>query len=462
MKVGLFIFPVRFSSMPPIDITYLSAYLKERGHEVYLRDFNIELPAGRDSDTCFWSLPENQQEFFLKNKSLVRQWVKDILSFSPDVVGISVWETEFYFSLEIARLLKGANKEIRIVFGGSWTSLQHKALDALKDGSVDHICIGEGERTLEEIINSGKDRRPIPGCIGMVDGKAADGGWREERTDPDTFPFPDYSAIDFSKYLYGSTYPILFNRGCNWNCSFCSHRMVWREFRSRSPESIFSEIRRSLSEYPALDRFYSYDHSMNSNMPQLLALSDLIIANGVKLDSICGYGQVNPGMLEESNIRKLQQAGFRGWSIGIQSGSDRVLRSMRRPYTAGQAEKMLKLMHKHGMYVCIDFIIGYPEETEEDFRQTTNFISRVRDYTSNIAVHPNCTLGFNDINSQPEKYGITKIVDAENWESRTSTPAIRKKRYEIAMELLVSLKTSHRDGKEDRTFMEAELKRRKP
>ena len=53
MKIGLFIFPVRFASMPPIDIAYLSAYLKKRGHEVYIRDFNVEIRVENDCDTRF-------------------------------------------------------------------------------------------------------------------------------------------------------------------------------------------------------------------------------------------------------------------------------------------------------------------------------------------------------------------------------------------------------------------------
>ena len=67
MRVGLFSFPVRFSSLPPIDLASLSAYLKGRGHEVYARDFNAELPCANDCDGAVWASMESQQDLLSRH-----------------------------------------------------------------------------------------------------------------------------------------------------------------------------------------------------------------------------------------------------------------------------------------------------------------------------------------------------------------------------------------------------------
>lgn len=450
MKIGLFVFPVRFASLLPIDIAYLSAYLKRRGHEVYIHDFNVEIPVVNDSDTTFWGQLNNQQEFFNENKNKAEKWVENILDFAPDVVGMSIWETQLYFSLQVASMIKAKRKDIKIVFGGPWCSTMGTSLNHLIGGGVDYIVYGEGEATLTEIVESGDFNGAISGCRRKVGGEIVDGGWRQEIPELDSLPFPDYTPFNFDKYLLPA-YPILFSRGCNWNCSFCTHRCVWRGFRCRSPENILKEMQYCFSRYPFMRKFQSCDHAMNANMTQLLQLCDLIIAGNIQVVFFGGFGQVNPQMQEEEVILKLQRAGFNGWSIGVQSGSDRILKSMRRPYTAAQAEKMLETMHRLGVASVIDFIIGYPEETEEDFGQTLEFTTRVGKYVDNISVCPHCYLGGNDLALYPEKYGIYALNrGGDTWESVANTPAIRLRRYQTMIDHLAAQGVSHQHAVNDR------------
>ncbi|MDD5130007.1 MAG: radical SAM protein [Candidatus Omnitrophica bacterium] len=450
MRVGLFIFPVRFSNLPPIDIAYLSAYLKKRGHEVYLHDFNVEIPVSDDCDTDIWCDLGNQERLFNKNKHIVEAWVQQILDFAPDVVGFSVWHSQLYFSLQIAQMVKARNKDIKVVFGGPWCSYMGSSLSYVIGDGVDYIVYGEGEATLSEIVESENSKRAIAGCFRRIDGEIVDGGWREEIGDLDLLPFPDYAHFDFNKYLL-SAYPILLGRGCTWNCSFCTRRSVWRNFRYRSPENIFEEMRHCFSRYPFMKKFQSCDHAMNANMPQLLRLCDLIIGENIHIEEFSGFGQVNPLMLQEEVMLKLKRAGFNSWGIGVQSGSDRILKSMKRPYTAAQAERMLEVMYRAGVLVTIDFIIGYPEETEEDFKLTSEFTARVGKYVTNISVCPHCFVGGNDLALHPERYGIYALNKAQDtWESAANTPAIRRRRYQCLMKQLAVQGVAHQHANADR------------
>lgn len=452
MKVGLFIFPVRFANFPPIDISYLSAYLKNSGHQVYVYDFNMELPVSNDCDCGFWNQEENQKRLFNENKTKIDTWIKDILDFSPDIVGISVWPTQLYFSFEFAKMIKDKRKETKIVFGGPWCSPIPQALRMIEHWCIDYVVLGEGEMTLSEIIKALDSKRPISGCFKKINGDILDGGWRRETMELDFIPFPDYDHADFSKYLFNTTYPILFNRGCSWNCSFCMHRTTWKNFRSRSPENILAEIQHCFSKYPFITGFYSCDHSMNSNISLLSKLCDLIIKHNIRNIKFTGFGQVSSYMIDQDFLKKLKTAGFSEWGIGIQTGSDRILKSMNRPHTAAEAETMLRKMYNQGMDLFIDFIIGYPEETESDFQESMEFAYRVRKYIKNISIAPYCTISNNDLEYNFKKYGIYKLNDSglDSWESMNSTPAIRARRYKIMMDHLASLGISSRYSDQDR------------
>ncbi|MFH1519190.1 MAG: radical SAM protein [Candidatus Omnitrophota bacterium] len=436
MKVGLFIFPVRFSEIPPIDIAYLSAYLKKAGHQVYIRDFNSELSVDNSNDSGFWIGKDNQKELFEKNTSRVSGWVKDILDFSADVVGFSVYYEQIFFALEIAKMIKAKNENTRIVFGGSICAFLRRGRELITYKQVDYVVAGEGEATLREIVESKDYTKPIKGCLSKHNGEILDGGYREEINNIDDLPFPDYTELKFSNYIRPTTYPISFTRGCTWRCSFCTAPLVWKKFRARSAGNVFSEIKHCLSSYPFIKDFYVCDHSMNAQIPLISELSELIIKNNINIDGFIGYGQVNSRMTDKTLLKKLKRAGFSCWGIGIQSGSDHVLKSMKRLHTAEEAEKLLKAMSSIGMNVSIDFIIGYPEERDVDFLKTLNFITRVKKYLTDISV-TSCGIGNNDIQFNPSKYGIIAINDFDNaWASIHSTPAIRAERHKIFVEHL--------------------------
>jgi len=450
--------PIRFSNLVPIDLAYLSAYLKNRGHHVYVKDFNAECPAKNDSDSVYWSIERNQIDFLEKKKSMIEKFSEEVLDFSPDVVGMSVWDAQRVFSLAMASMLKRQKQDIKVVFGGPTCSYWQRGREWIKDEFVDCVISGEGEVTFAEFIETKvAGTKALPGCIIKNDDRIIFGGWRKEIEDLDSIPFPDYSQFSFDKYLLFNTYPIVLTRGCGWNCSFCTSRTVWRKLRSRSPENVFAEIKYCLQKY-SINKFFSCDHSTNSDMNLLSRLCDLILEHGVEIEEISAFGQVKPGMTDKKFLEKLKKAGFTSWGIGIQSGSDRVLRSMRRPHTSEMIEQTLKAIHESGIKLFVDFIVGYPTETEKDFKQTLEFVSKIVGYIENISVMPYCDIGANDLQFHPERYGIYALNTGSNsWESESCTPAIREKRYQIFQEHLLSLGISNRRSEQDRVYMELRM-----
>ncbi len=432
MRVCLIVPPVLFARQAPISIAYLAAYLKHRGHEVRAWDLNTEISISNDSDNQFWEKNSHCSDFFENNISLFKIWAEKILNFDPRIVGFSIWDTTEYFAIKMAEMLKERNKNILIVFGGFFCTLSKK--EFILNDVVDAVVYGEGELTLADIVENYDHKKAIQGCFIKYNGEIKDCGPREEIGDLNKLPFPDLSCFPLEKYLCEYSPPISFSRGCDWKCSFCITNCQWRKLRVRSAENICNEIMCRLEEFPKLMTFQVCDPSINSDMNLLTNLCDFIIKNTIKA-IFHGFAQIKPQMTPEL-LKKLRKAGFQAFVYGVESGSKIILNKMRRPYTPELAERVIKDTYNAGIEVILGFIVGFPGETEEDFRDTLSFIKRIKDHVTIISSPNECWVDSTYIASHPEEFGI---IYRNNWEISDVGKKIRKERVKEVNDFVKSL-----------------------
>ncbi len=437
MRVYLIVPPVLFARMAPISIAYLAAHLKHRGHEVQARDLNIEISVSNDSDDPFWSEYSHCSDFFIGHKNLFEESVERILNFSPKVAGFSVWASTAYFALKMAEMIKERNKNILTVFGGFWCTGAREEL--ILNDAVDIVVYGEGELTLTDIVEDCDSKKQIPGCLIKYNGEIKDGGNRKEIDNLDNLPFPDLSFFPLDKYLFKNHAPISFGRGCDWRCSFCITNSQWKARRIRSAENIKNEVIYRLRQFPDLEAFEVCDPSINTDVNLLNNLCDLIIKNNIKTSFNGCYAQIKPGMTPEF-LRKLKEAAFPALCFGMESGSNRILNIMRRPYTTELAERVIKDAHNAGIKVILGFIVGMPGETEEDFQGTLDFIKRVKNYVQFVSDANEFTIMRGTyVACNPEKFGIIYNDGAKTWETNETSLQTRRKRVEIFNDFVESL-----------------------
>ena len=118
---------------------------------------------------------------------------------------------------------------------------------------------------------------------------------------------------------------------------------------------------------------------------------------------------------------KLKAAGCNHVTFGIESGSQRVLNLMNKRYLITDANNVLKNMHEAGIMVTCNFMFGFPGETEEDFKQTLNFIELNKNYiTYAYPSRTYCTIEQNSyMASNLEEFGIQdKYSHGQYWESK--------------------------------------------
>lgn len=130
---------------------------------------------------------------------------------------------------------------------------------------------------------------------------------------------------------------------------------------------------------------------------------------------------------------------------------------MGRSYSVELAEQVIKDTYNAGIEVVLNFIVGYPNETEEDFYETLRFIERIRGYVSNIGLGHQCDIQHSYIYSHPDEFDIVILKDPHHfwppkWRTKDgkNTPEERHRRGEIFNDLVRSLGIPNRSPAEDR------------
>jgi anaerobic magnesium-protoporphyrin IX monomethyl ester cyclase len=417
--VHLVVTPPFFTKMPNIGVGYLASFLSHKGFEVSVTDLSVKLYNSASPEMKrFWSIDcvnnffQSQiAENIFKNfrKDLMR-FVEEFLASNVKVIGFSVNMISIYTANAIARLIKMRDPQRFIIFGGPGTFYSHPR-DQIRPSFADVYVVGEGEFTLFNILDAYFSNREIPSDVpGIL--LVKDLGKKQPLQSPnipdlDQLPYPTFFGFDLKEYNQPEEYkpvPILFSRGCIRRCAYCIDYYMWPKYRSRSPRCIMDEIEYHVKNNNAR-AFEVIDLTCNGNLRQLSELCDLIIASGLEFTWV-SYAIIRKDMSLEL-LQKIKKANCDTLIYGVENGSDRVLKLMGKSYTAEEASEVIKNTHKAGIRTNINIIVGFPGETEEDFKQTIKFVYQNRNYINEVTNISGCTLfPTADIGLHKEKYGL--------------------------------------------------------
>lgn len=180
--------------------------------------------------------------------------------------------------------------------------------------------------------------------------------------------------------------------GCVGQCSYCVVKQARGELISYAPEKIQEVVARAVERGAKEIRItsqdcsaYGWDRGDGFKLPALLEL-----VTSVEGDFRVRVGMMNPftvihlldELLEIWRAEKI----FKFFHVPVQSGSDKVLRDMRRGYTAADFVEIANRIRRRfpDCVLCTDFIIGFPTESEDDFRESLRLLEEVKPEKVNI------------------------------------------------------------------------------
>ena len=332
---------------PPIDLAYLGAILEREGVECFIRDYPVEGRGWRE----------------LKN---------DLSSLSPDILLVNVTTPTFELDMKACELAKEINPSIITMAKGGHTTVFDEL--ALRNHPyLDIVLRGECEKTMEELA---KDipLEEIKGITYREDGRIKRNPDREFIEDLDSLPFPARHLLNNSLYRRPDTNElqttIQTNRGCPGSCVFClAGRLSGKKLRLRSPKNIVDEIEECINRFNIRNFFFRAD-TFTWKKEWVIEVCREIIRRDLRIKWVCNS---RVDTLDEERLRWMRGAGCWLISLGIESGSQRILDLMKKGITKEEARKAIELCRKFGIKTYAFYLFGLPWENEEDVRETIDF-----------------------------------------------------------------------------------------
>lgn len=273
------------------------------------------------------------------------------------------------FLLSALKIVCARDPGRRVVLGGCGPSAAAGSVIA-NYPFVDAVILGEAEASLPrvlEALTAGGDLSALPGIVTRAPDGTVLAGVPERIRDLDAMPAPSYGRVDLRLYHHVSV-PTM--RGCPNKCKFCGNRAMYGPGVSlRSLDLVMAELRMLHNEKGQNDFFIS-DDTFTLLKPRVLDFCARMKSEfGGKVNWFC-YASVDS--LDAERMKAMAEAGCRCVFIGVESGSDRLLRNFKGAggYTVAQAMVKMKEASAYFPSVQAGLIIGFPDESLFDFIQT--------------------------------------------------------------------------------------------
>ncbi|MCM1123295.1 MAG: tRNA (N(6)-L-threonylcarbamoyladenosine(37)-C(2))-methylthiotransferase MtaB [Eubacterium sp.] len=264
-----------------------------------------------------------------------------------------------------------------------------------KDDAID-LAIGNNRKKdlipiLEEYLAQ-KDREKMEERSG-TDAVAGEGRARRERETVteiiDINHTDEYEEMTLTKTAEHTRAYIKIQDGCNQFCSYCIIPYARGKVRSRKEEDILNEVKGIVQagyQEIVLTGIHISSYGIDRGNPELLRLLG-------ELHSIDGLKRIRLGSLEPRIVTEEFAGRISAmhkicphFHLSLQSGCDSVLKRMNRRYDTGEYFRTTELLRKYysDPAITTDVIVGFPGETEEEFRTTEEFVRKVHFYEMHI------------------------------------------------------------------------------
>lgn len=342
--------------LPPMGIAYIAGALRDVNYKVKILDATLS----------------KDQMFDIRNI---------VTEYSPDIVGISSPTPLIQISLKISNLIKGINKDIKIIFGGVHPTLFPK--DVAKEANVDYVVHGEGEETIVELVKNIEKSKEPKGVLGIAykkNGKVVVNAPRSLIRDLDSIPFPAYDLLPINEYYSPQISKTPFtsmitSRGCPYQCIYCDVHVVFgRNYRFNSPERTLREIQYLINKFKVKEIMFK-DSEFTLNQDRIEKLCDLIIKEKIKIRWSCN-GRV--GRVTLPMLKKMRKSGCRLTQYGVESGDQRVLDTLKKQITIQQVKETFRISRKAGLKTVANFMIGNPGESKESIEKTIRLVKEIK------------------------------------------------------------------------------------
>lgn len=329
--------------LPPTDLMYLASIAESCGFEAIIRDYS----QGGDFEA-------------------------DLKKFQPNYLVANIATPTFQSDMMAVKLAKEIVQSICTIVKGA-PFLTYNTNTIYENPFIDYVIMGEAELTLKDILD-GVPNCDILGICYRENFQPVKNDKRPFIEDLDILPFPARHLVDNSIYKRpdnGKVQAVIkVARGCPFHCFFCLATPVsGAKVRTRSPENIVAELKECVEKYN-IKNFLFWSDIFNFNREWTLELCQKIIESGLK---ITWSSNTRADTMDDEMAKMMYKSGCRLVSIGVESGSQKMLDNIGKKITLDDIRNTVKILKKNKIKIYNYFVIGLPWETEETVEETIKF-----------------------------------------------------------------------------------------
>lgn len=326
-----------------------------------------------------------------------KNWERNLISelgADPLCVGTSsMTGGQIGYGLEVAGIVKNYVSEngtsTKVVWGGIHGTLLPE--QTIENENIDVLVVGEGEVTFRELLHAlggGKNLSGIKGVYFKENGRIIKNPRRDDVCLED-LPVMPYDLFDIEKYVHSKSIvtrdvdrvlPFISSRGCSHQCTYCCNPFLFgQKWRSMSYERTYREVKALVDEYD-LDGLVFHDENFLSNPKRALKIAGLI-------NNQFSWGiQCRMDSLLNIDLNKLSDMGLKMVHPGIESGSERILRLIKKGETKEVMDLANQALAKTDIIPNYNFMIGFPSETYDDLMESVDFALKLLSDNANAEI----------------------------------------------------------------------------
>ena len=296
--------------------------------------------------------------------------------FEPDVVGVNMRNLlggDYRPSEDIVRWHAAVIRTVRercpeatvVVGGGGFSVLPEELMPRLRP---DFGIAGEGEAAfatlLDALERSDESYTAIPRLTYWKGDQLVATPFSGTYDSFSGVALPDRTLVDPRYYALHGIDSVQTKRGCALRCQFCTYPTIeGRRLRMREAREVVAEIKLSLRLHPEISHFFIVDAVFNVPPAHAKEVCRALIEAGIDVPWTC-YG--NPIGFDAELAQLMAAAGCAGVEVGIDTGSERMLKKLQKGFKRKHAIQMRADLRAAGVPMCTTFMLGTPGETMED------------------------------------------------------------------------------------------------
>lgn len=369
----------------PLGLAYLAAALRRMGLEVKVIDAYAQNPTAAEIVG---------KRMFLGLKP------DEVISFIPnDVEAVFLYAINIAYhsaALNIVTQIRKAYPSLPIIIVENTQAVTAYSLQLVMgeffDAGADYVITGESElraqRLMHYLLEAKQPRALTP--LDELDGIGSPHWYFPPKgmiEDLDSLAFPAWDLFPLENYwklgyahspLSAKRYlPLLSSRGCPYPCRFCVIPATnQRRWRGRSAVNVVDELEVMCTTYK-VQEFHWEDVDATVSEERMRSICEEILIRKLPIRWKLGSGIKIETLRKPDTLDLMAEAGCRYISISPESGSERMLKAMQKPFDLQHAVRMVKRMHEVGIASQACFILGYPGEEEEDRSKTWGLVRQL-------------------------------------------------------------------------------------